>query len=218
MDSLKLSKHVEPFSTHCIDVHSNHRETSHSLLKSSKPEQNNPKPFQTALNKLETSQTIENFFLKPFEIISNQLNYLKPVKTSSKPFQTPLDSQEPLHLNLRRFETLGNLSNDHAVQHAASTCMSCPPFFSLNSFFIVLPKSSSSSFFNTCMSTKNCQPRGRESASTAKESKKQLLFIVGTMYHYFCHARVSCNENLLDSFSPSLFSAVSSPFRGKKGI
>lgn len=43
------------------------------------------------------------------------------------------------------------------------------------------------------------------------------------MYHYFCHARVSCNENLLDSLSLSIsvvcFGCVFSPcFKVFKGI
>lgn len=51
-----------------------------------------------------------------------------------------------------------------------------------------LPKSSSSPFFMLARVKKR------------PKEQKETIIIYCTMYHYFCHARVSCNENLLDFF------------------
>lgn len=86
--------------------------------------------------------------------------------------------------------------------------------FSIHTFWQMpspsLPKSSSSPFFHAYTSEKIQQ------TSRSRGKGKKTIIIYWTMYHYFCHARDSCNENLWDFFYFSL--ARLSPFRRERGF
>jgi hypothetical protein len=58
-----------------------------------------------------------------------------------------------------------------------------------------LPKSSSSPF-SCSYEQKNKNEKKKSFPVDGREKKKKQLLFIGTMYHYFCHARESCNENL----------------------